>query len=230
MVLSPKSFTLDRYRLSETLHFRSASARLFTVSFESFIFQTFETFIFLKKFNIFPRIGETLHFGTVSVKIFGMTFRRNGLWLSGCFLNGTSKIRDFLIRNFLDGTWIELRRSTRNFEGLRALWLFGQLYDRILKVFGLLDGISKGFDSPTPRRRISKVQGAYFEGKRIRKRVPGFHIEGFGTPKVPEMSNGKFRNVLLRNFSNVLPLDSYFEGKGSRNKFRTSISKVLVPI
>ncbi|CAB4428276.1 unnamed protein product [Rhizophagus irregularis] len=94
---------------------------------------------------------------------------RNGLWLSGCFLNGTSKIRDFLIRNFLDGTWIELRRSTRNFEGLRALWLFGQLYDRILKVFGLLDGISKGFDSPAPGRRISKVHFEKRPGRLFRR-------------------------------------------------------------
>ncbi|UZO12988.1 uncharacterized protein OCT59_004495 [Rhizophagus irregularis] len=61
------------------------------------------------------------------------------------------------IHNFLDGTWIELRRSIQNFEGCRHFWLFGQFHDRILKVFGLLDKISKGFGFPAPGRKNFEV-------------------------------------------------------------------------
>ncbi|PKY34328.1 hypothetical protein RhiirB3_453939 [Rhizophagus irregularis] len=55
------------------------------------------------------------------------------------------------IHSFLDETWIELRRISK---GCEHFWLFGQLYNRISKVFGLLDEISKVL---APFERTSKV-------------------------------------------------------------------------
>ncbi|PKC56584.1 hypothetical protein RhiirA1_470492 [Rhizophagus irregularis] len=131
---------------------QSKTSLLMLYQFDYWVLDCFILYIGLEFFGMLGPLG-----GIVSVGIFGRNgigwkdLWRNGLRLPGCFLNGTSKVHDFL--EPLDPQLLgwDLDRTSK---GCGYFQLFGQLYDRILKVFGFLDKISKVL---TPFERTLKV-------------------------------------------------------------------------
>ncbi|CAB4432809.1 unnamed protein product [Rhizophagus irregularis] len=105
--------------------------------------------------------------------------------------------------------------NLKNFEGLRGISkgcehfrLFGQLHDRISKVFGLLDEISKGFVLQLLDERILKVPAPFERTLKVPSRlsfertskVPDFHLEELRRPRLPFERTSKVPGSHLAHF------------------------------